>query len=242
MALPILECPTYTCKLPTTNKEVKFRPFLVKEEKILLIAAMDEDNKDVILNAMEEMVDNCTFKQLDIKTLPAVDLEYLFLQIQRKSKGDTLDLQQKCQHTLEDGKVCGHTNNIVLDLSKCEFIKDKDFTTKVLLTDKVGVKFKTPSLRDKSEYEKAVLTGDSSEIFNSLINFVEYIFEGDTLHKDFTKDEFGMFIETLTAEQFKKFEDYFTKLPKLEIKLHTKCVKCGHEEDVTVSGIQDFLV
>ena len=237
MALPKVTTPTYELVLPSTDKKVKFRPFLVKEEKILLIA-MENDNENEIVNAIKEVVGNCTFGTLNIEQLPIFDLEYVFLQIRAKSVGEVSKFKILCP---DDKKTYA---NVEIDLSKIEVHVDDEHTNKIIVDDKrkLGVVLKYPSLAMFKNPND--ISENPEEIFNIVIKSIDHIFEGEKIYpaKDSTDKELTNFLEELPQEAFAKVKEFFETMPKLKHEVEVQNPTTKVKSKVVLQGLKDFFV
>jgi hypothetical protein len=243
MALPVLETPEYFTDLPSSGKRVKYRPFLVKEEKILLIAIQEDDPKTVF-NAIINIVNNCTFNEIpNVEDLPTFDIEWLFLQIRIKSKGSDVELLFKCENEV-DGKPCNGITRIPFDLEQVEFKGDVKANKKIILDDdkQIGIIFKYPTLNIASTIHTIMDDEDISKMYDTLYDYVDTIFQGDQVFEDFTAKEFSEWIETLNKSQFEKVESFFENIPRIESTIKIVCEHCKHKETVTLKGLSSFLV
>ena len=236
MALPKIETPTYELTLPSQDIQVKYRPFLVKEEKILLMAAETGGQKELI-QAIKDIVNACTFNKVEASTLPIFDLEYLFLQIRAKSVGEVSKFKILCP---DDKKTYA---NAEIDLSKVEVQVDDNHTNKVLLDEKrkLGVVFTYPTIDSVSVGEN--IKADSKTLFNVLVNCIDHIYEGDKIYPaaESTKEELDQFVEDLTQEQFETFRHFFETMPKLKHDVEVENPNTKVKSKVTLQGIQDFF-
>ena len=245
MSLPKLTVPTYTLEMPSTKQKIKYRPFLVKEEKIIAMA-MQEGNDEAILEALKDIVDNCTFNKIDVNKLTSFDFEYIFINLRSKSKGNIVDLSFQCKNMVknDDGEMveCNHVNKFQINLDNI-VVKSKDdaHTTKIMLTDDIGIKMKYPTINEVVEVQKAVKEGGSAAIFDKLKYYIECIFEGEKVHDSFSDEELVQFIEDMTEEQFAKVEKFFVSIPTIMMDITIHCSKCGFKETVTLEGLQSFL-
>lgn len=251
MALPVLNVPIYTLEIPSSKKKVKFRPFLVKEEKIILIAMQEMDGKlQVIVDAIKQIIKNCTFNEIDTDTLTSYDLEHIFLELKKKSSGSVVPLSFICQNEVPEAQasihqpdgihLCGQTNDVQLNLDTVELTTPPNRSNKIMLTETLGVVLKDPTLASAVQSQEIVKSGNSEKIFEMVYGFIDTIFDGPTLY-EYTPEELKDFIEMLTSEQFQKIKDFFDTTPTLKANLKIKCKKCGHEETVTMEGLQSFL-
>ena len=251
MTLPKVTTPTFKIKLPTSGKEIKLRPFLVKEEKIIMLA-VQAGGPDDILNAIKDVIRNCTFDDIDVDTLSTIDIEYIFLRLRIMSRGSLVNLQFKCNHVIKekqpDGREidteCGHITKLDFDLETVEVKVPDEYNTTIVLDKKqnIGVVMKPPTyssfykLRDLVDETKSI--ADRYDIF---LDFIDYVFDGTTIYKDFTREELKDFIESLSNENYAKIKNFFNTLPKLSAKLHICCSKCKNQSDITLEGLQNFL-
>lgn len=245
MTLPVINAPTYFIEIPSIKgKKFKFRPFLVKEEKILLIA-LQENDEEVLFNAIKQIIENCTFKAFDVDKLTTLDLEYIFLQLRKKSKGSEVDLAFKCENVVEVSEhgehICGHVNTLKFNLDKVEIHEDKDHKDTIMLTETVGIKMKQPTLETSRNLQTAVKDNDLEKVYRIIPQYIDTIFEGETVYDEYSADEFQEFLESLSDSQFEKIQNFFVTMPRLRAEINIKCKKCEYAEQVVVEGLQNFL-
>jgi hypothetical protein len=231
MSLPKLNVPTFELILPSTEKKVVYRPFLVKEHKTLLILK-DSTDEDAI-RIIEELVDVCTFNKLKIQELPSFDLEYLFLNIRAKSIGENLDLIVNCE--------CGNTIPYTLDITKLVVEKQKNHSKKIMITDDIGVEMKYPKFKNTMEI---FISKDQTKIFDLVLSCVKAVYTKED-YTEITVDNLNdliTFIESMTQEQFDRIEKFFETMPKLKHMIETTCDKCGVKHNETLEGLQNFFV
>ena len=235
MALPKIETPTYVTKIPSTNDQVEFRPFLVKEEKILLLAQESKSTIE-ITRAMKNIIKACLFDKVNVNTLTSYDLEYLFLQLRAKSVGETIELSYKCSE-------CGAVNDIIIPLDEVQLIyPEKKVSNKVKVTDDIGITLKYLTLRD---LENPVFENPSNEnIVESLSFMIETIYDANDVYeaKNTSKKELIEFIEQLPHSALMAIKDFSDSVPKLRYETSFKCVKCGHENKVVIEGLESFFM
>lgn len=244
MALPISSTPTYTVVVPSLEKEVKFRPFLVKDEKALLIAQQSEDPK-VMVNTLRNIIANCILDKIDTDTLATFDLEYLFTQIRAKSVGEIVELIFSCQKNEckdnDKAKV-----KVSIDISQIQVEKNPEHKSKIDLYDDVGVVMKYPSLDSLTKLQKAN-DGKTAEVIENIFSImsesISMIYKGDEVYhaKDSTKEELLQFVENLTSEQFAKLQKFFNTMPKLTKTVEYDCPVCKHHNVSKLEGLQSFF-
>ena len=237
MALPQANVAKYELTLPSQQKTISFRPFLVKEEKILLMA-LESGKPDEMLRAIKDIVKSCTFGELEPDDYPLFDIEFVFLQIRAKSVGEVAKLKVLCP---DDKKTYA---NIEVDITKVEVYVDDDHSNKVDLdeTRKLGVVLKYPSLKIIND---GIISGDLKlkESYELIYNSIEQIYEGDKtyLAKDSTKEELEEFVNGLTSDQMRKIQNFFSTMPRLEQKIKVKNPITNVESEVTLKGLADFF-
>ena len=237
MPLPKLITPTYELELPSTDEKIKYRPFLVKEEKILLIAMESGKNEDII-QAVKDIVSECTFGKLNLGSLPMFDVEYIFLNIRAKSVGEVSKLNILCP---DDKKTY---TNIEVDLSKVQVQVGDEHTNKIELTDDTGIIMTYPTI---DSFEKGGLqTINAKNMLDIIGSCVLQIYEqkGEKVYqaKDQTTKELSEFIESMNSAQFKKVQKFFDTMPKLKHTVTVKNPKTKKESEVILQGLNDFFV
>jgi len=232
MALPIIVAPEYTTNLPSNGLEVKYRPFLVKEEKLLLFAAESGEKNDMI-NSVCQMMSNCVISpELDPYTLPYFDFEYLFLHIRSKSVGETAEF--KLKHDKED---CEHMNTVEVRLDEIINKLDENHTNNIQLTDDIGVRMKYPTI----DSIKDMIDLKAEDILSIFSSGIEYVYDKEKVYDDFTKKESIEFLESLSKEQFEKITEFYNTMPVSRLKAEYKCEKCEEEVEQLISGFEDFF-
>ena len=236
MALPRLDVPTYELTIPSTDDKIKYRPFLVKEEKILLIAMESGETKDM-LQAVKDIVDECTFNQLNLGTMPMFDIEYIFLNIRAKSVGEVSKLKVLCQ---DDMKTYA---NVEIDLSEIEVQVEEGHTNKIELTDEMGVIMKYPTIDSFNVNNITDITTDNMlEVIATCIAQI-YDKKGEEVYdsKDSTQKELIEFVEQLNTKQFQDMQKFFDTMPTLKHTITIKNPKTKKESKVTLAGLSDFF-
>ena len=237
MALPKIEVPTYELTLPSEDKKIKYRPFLVREEKILYIAMETGQNKEMI-NALKDVVGACTFDVLNVDRLPIFDIEYLFLQIRAKSVSEVTKFRAICP---DDGKTYVETE---VDLTKVEVQVDDEHTNRIMLESgrNLGLVLKYPTLKNY-DVGRGLDNIEIDKVFNILIDCIDHIFEGDKIYpaKDTSKQELKEFIEGLPQDAFTKIKSFFDTMPKLKHEVEVTNPNTNVTSKIVLTGIADFF-
>jgi len=234
MKLPTQETPVYKLTLPVSKQEVTYRPFLVKEQKNLVLAREGENAKE-IFEAIETLLKSVTKEKISGKDLPLADLEYLFLQIRCKSIGETSKLQLPCID-----QECDEMHQMTIDLSKLEVEQEDIPNNKFSISDDIMIELEYPTTElvskvaelEEVQAVKPILRGCMVRIYDK-----EEIYE----LKDFPDREIDNFIENMTIEQFEKVMVFFNKVPTLREEFNWKCKKCGTENSFVAQGLQSFF-
>ena len=233
MTLPVINTPTYELVVPSTKDKLVYRPFLVKEEKILLMA-MEEDKESQLNRALKQVVNNCTFQKVKVDKLPLFDLEYIFLRIRAKSVGEVAKLNLLCE---DDGETYVP---VEIDLESIEVEFQPEHNTKIELTDDIGIIMGYPTF----EYlDFNVDESDVNKIFDMIGSSIHQIFEGETVYEktDFNKKELKTFLESLTSDQFKKVQNFFETMPRLRHTLEVENPKTKVKNTVVLEGLNAFF-
>ena len=241
MGLPKVAIPEYSLTIPSTKKQIKYRPFLVKEEKLLLIAMESEDEAQII-DATKNVINNCVYGDVNVEEMPIFDMEYIFLNLRSKSKGEQLDLKYNCPTCQSEIPI-----NINIDDINVQF--EDDHTSKIELNDKMGVVMKYPNMMLQSKIEKE--DNKIDQLFSSILECIDYIYDENTTYssKDHTKKEMTEFIESLPDEHFQKIAKFFESAPKLKhtVKLHCTHKKgkngkvCNYKNEEVLEGLASFF-
>ena len=237
MALPILQTPQYTTTVPSTKKQVRFRPYLVKEEKALLLAQQSEDSK-VMVDTLKSIIKACVIDEIDIDKLAIFDYEYLFTQIRSKSVGETVELLFLCDDC-DDEKAKAP---VTLDLSKFKVDFPAEHSMKIELTDTIGIMMLNPGLDTLDKLEK-IRAGDVNSIFDAIIDCMDYVYSPEeVIHvKEQPKQEVLDWLEQLTQEQFKKIEEFFLTMPKMVQPVEYDCPVCKKHHNKVMEGLDSFF-
>jgi len=234
MALPKLNTPTYELELPSTGEILKYRPFLVKEQKLLLIAQESGEEKQ-IANAMGELVNSCTFGKVNAKSAPMFDIEYLFLKIRGKSVGEKVKLNLICP---DDGKT---TVPYELNLEDVECQVQDDHSNEIQINEDIKIVFRYPLLNDLQNVKASA--GDSEKTFHFMECCIDSIHSGDDVFQriDIKDKELSNFIEQFTNEQFEKITQFFNTMPKLRHVVKVTNPKTKKKNEILLEGLESFL-
>ena len=238
MPLPKIATPTYSLELPSTGKSINYRPFLVKEEKLLVIALESEDNKQ-ITTAIKAVIKACVLtKGIKVETLPTFDIEYLFLNIRGKSVGEELEVNIICP----DDKETTVQTTIYLDDIKCT--KSEGHTNQIKLDDNIMMEMKYPSLnefiKNNFDFDEKNQMEQSFDLIGSCVDKI-YTKEESYAASDCTKKEMNDFLESMNSSQFKKIEEFFTTMPKLSHTIEVTNPKTKKKSEVVLEGLASFF-
>ena len=250
MPLPKIDLPIFDLKLVSIPEPVKFRPFLVKEEKLLLMALQTSKEED-ILKAIKQVVNNCLVSEISIESLPIFDIEYLFLNIRARSVGEKVENYFVCRNVVgkrvtEDGteedEVCMHMMPVEVNILDIKPPVD-NVPSRIYVTKNVGVQMKFPTLSNYKSINELTLSENANEIFDIVYDCCEYVFDEKEVYytKESSKEEFFTFIESLTQEQFDKITGFFEQLPTISHDVKHSCQKCGYNHDLHLEGLSDFF-
>jgi hypothetical protein len=241
MSLPKMTLPFYDIKIPSNGKEIIIRPFTVKEEKILLIAAETKDPNEII-NATKQIVNNCIITEgININKLPFFDVDYIFIALRAKSVGDAIDIKYTCNNTTDHG-ICGSIFSSKIDISNCELVKKEGISMEIILSGTIRAYMKYPnydSIKALSDKEHTI-----ENKIKLLASSIEKIVDKEKVYtdKDFTKEEMVAFIEGLTQAQFAKLENFIDNMPHFEIVAQAKCGACGFDHTIKYDDFLSFFL
>jgi hypothetical protein len=230
MSLPKLETPIYELTLPSTGEKKQFRPFLVKEYKILLTAL--ESDAEEISRIVTELVDACTFNKLDINSLANFDIEYIFLNMRAKSIGEISNLTLQC-------KNCDNKIPVQMDLTKATIQKSAEHTSKLKLTEDIILEMRYPKFEEMIDIYENFKT---DKIVNLLSACIKSVYTKDKLYDDYTEEELLEFVNSFSKSQFDMMEKFFLTMPKLVQHIEKNCDICNTHNELKIEGLQNFFV
>jgi len=244
MALPRVASPTFELTIPSTGEKVSYRPFLVKEEKTLLMAMEAGDNL-AMTKAMQDIIVSCTDGEVDLKSLASFDIEYFFLQLRGRSIGEVLTINPhrpenfKCCKEAKEEDICEiniNVDDITMDTSKIK-------AAEIKITDDIGMKMNFPRIETVQKYTTAGQDIEAENVFKLIIDCIEYIWDGDEIYKakDSTKKELNDFIESLSSSQFGNVREFFESMPRLSHTIDWECEKCKKSTPMLIEGIDSFF-
>ena len=237
MPLPKIATPTYELVIPSTKKKIKYRPFLVKEEKVLIIAMESEDTTQ-IANAVKDVIKNCIITRgVKVEELSTFDIEYLFLNIRGKSVGEEVEVLVTCP---DDGET---KVPVIIALDDIEVQFDKSHSRDIRLDDTLVMRMKYPSMEEFVKNNFSVSDVNLDETFNVIMSSIEQIYneEESWTTKDCTKKELREFVEGLSSKQFKDIENFFTTMPKLSHNITVTNPNTGVDNEVVLEGLASFF-
>ncbi len=242
MSLPKIDCLIYDLTLPLSKKKVKFRPFLVKEQRNLMIA-MESNDSDTIEKNIRQVLHNCTQTDVDIDKLPITDVEFYFINLRARSVGEIVENRYECKNEVEEGKPCGKIMDINFNLLDVKVEFDDGMKDEIQLDNKISIKLKYPEFAVLERGKK--FDNKTDMAFSMIVDCIVHIYDAETeeFHyaKESTPEEIMEFVESLTQSQFEKIEEFFDKQPRLVKKLESTCSKCGFHHTIEVEGLENFF-
>ena len=234
MVLPILETPMHSCVLPSSNERIDFRPFLVGEQKLLMIA-QESDDQNTQIREMIRLINACC-DDITAEKLPTIDLEYLFLQIRIKSVGETSDITMKCDK-------CEEENTITVDLEASKVKQDKKVSNIVKLTDDISLELQFANYEAMKGLDIAADESNTKEAFKLMQRCITAVVQGDEVFTkdDFTEKELEKFMDSMNLEMLEGVQDYLSSAPTLSVLAEFKCKICDHQQETVLEGIGNFF-
>lgn len=238
MALPKLEHPVFEVYLKSLNRKVKYRPFLVKEEKLLLMAKESDDVQE-ILKTVKQIINNCCLEKIDVDSLPVFDIEMFFIHLRINSVGETAELVYTCNNMVEE-TACGQNVEFNLELKNVKYRGDETHTNIIKLTDTIGVAMKYPSLNLPESVLNDTFKDGGYEV---IAEYLDYIYDENQVYKkeDISKEELLGFFDNMSLDQVKLIKSFFVTAPTVVLEQDVKCPKCGHVNNVVTEGVLNFF-
>jgi len=251
MSLPKLSVPTFNLTIPSTGKTIKYRPFLSKEEKILMLIK-ESSNPEEIENVVKEVITACTFGEVDVETLASFDIEYIFLQLRSKAVGEVIELDMKCTNVIEEEKIDEETGEVIQKEKRCGNLVSFDINIKdiqvnipeehsktIVFENNIGVTLRYPTSKDTTKIEE--IGENDIELMRYLL---DNIFDSENVYdvKDTPKEEIDEFFDNIPTKYINKIrEQFFINMPRLEYTAKYTCSKCKYEGEYTFVGLSDFF-
>ena len=234
MALPKLDTPTYELELPSTGEKVKYRPFLVKEQKNLMIASESEDETE-IQNALANIISECTFGKIDPYVVPLFDIEFMFLRIRGKSVGEKIELNVLCP---DDNKT---RTDITINLEDIDVHMETTHSNEISVTDNITIFMRYPTLKDMTNV--GTDNTDVATIFNLIKSCVAEIRDEKTVHNriDISEKEMEEFIDNLPSKVFENLGEFFNSMPKVQHPVKVTNPRTKKKGEIIIEGIQSFF-
>lgn len=235
MALPKLDSPTYELSVPSTGAKIPYRPYLVKEEKILMMA-MESNETNQMMAAVKDVIRSCTSESVDVDTLAMFDIEYIFTQLRAKSVGETATIKVKCEE-------CETSNEVDVDLQEVRVDIPQSDTKVIKLTDTIGVSLRYPSVDAMTRAQADESKSDIDRVFDLITACIDSIYSGDQIFdaSEQTEQELRDFIESLNTKQFNEIREFIEGIPSAAINIKFKCTSCGHNNEFDVKGLGNFF-
>ena len=245
MALPKVSTPTYELTIPSSGEKVSYRPFLVKEEKTLLMA-MESGDPASMTKAMQDIISSCTDGEVKVKDLSPFDLEYFFLQLRGRSVGEVLEITiprpvnfTSCCEEATEEDIC----ELSINIDDIEVDTSEIKPSEIEISDTIGIKLRFPEIDAIQKYSAVEGEMKAADIFKLIIECIEYIWDGDEIFKakDSTKKELNEFLDSLSTGQFNNIREFFESMPRLSHDVDWVCPKCEKSKTLTLMGIDAFF-
>lgn len=242
MALPKLDIPIYETTLISTGKLIRFRPFLVKEQKLFLMASQSNDNNEVI-NSIKQVLSNCIMDDINIELIPAFDLEHLFIQLRARSVSEIVQLRYTCNNIVkneqEEDKICGGIVKIDVNLLEIKPTINPNHSNNIKITENLGIVMNYPNFNILNKLNNK----DELEMLDIIVDCIDYMYDKDQLYysKDTDRKEMVTFIEDMQQSDLVKIQNFFETMPKITKDLDFHCPKCNYTETMHIEGIQNFF-
>ena len=228
--LPSIATPEFETTIPSSGQKIKFRPFLVKEEKILYFA-LESGEQNEMISAIKKIFENCILSEFNFDKLSYFDFEYIFLMLRAKSVGESIELS--LTHNVEN---CGHVNSLAINIEDIKMQTNENHNDKFMLNDDIGIKMKYPTIDTMG-----MIQDQSSNSFDLVRNSIDFVYDNENVYDEFSDEEADAFLESLSKTQFEKITQFFETMPKLRHEVKYKCGKCNKEETVLLEGLQSFF-
>lgn len=237
MALPEIKHPIFKLKVPSTKKEIRYRPYTVKEEKLLLTSKMS-DNIDEVVETLKQVIKNCILDDVNIDKLAMFDIEYIFINLRKVSVSDKVELFVE-----NNGKKIPFE----IDLNTVNVKFPKEHSNIIAINDDISIKMKYPNMKqilgleNVATVEESTLVKVDDYIFDMFVDCIESVMDSDKVYSEFTKEELSTFVLNLPSENNKKIAEFFNSMPSLEHKVEVK-LPDGNKTEVTLRGLKDFFI
>jgi hypothetical protein len=237
--LPKLKHPSYEVTIPSNKKIYSFRPYTVREQKILLM--MQESNSiEELSKTITDLIESCSTNNFSTKNLAYFDIEYLFLKIRAKSVGETSNLSFKCNNLIGED-ICGNVNKIEVSLEDVEVDFSKVVSKEINISDNLVINLRYPNIKSAKYLEEYNITRNIDKLIAAISEDLDTIVDENKVYDEYTQDELREFLLGLDLTSFKSILEFYLSVPKLRKVINFKCSSCGYEEEVTLSGISDFF-
>lgn len=239
--LPKVDAPIYELELISSKKKIQFRPFLVKEQKLLMMSQESAgSDKNAVINVVKQIINNCVLSEIEIDNLPLFDIENIFLNLRARSISEVVDLNYRCMNEIEEDKKCNNVVKYELNVLEIKPKISKEHDNRIEINEKLGMIMKYPKLNMFGEIDHT----DESKILELIISCIDSIYDADSVYhtKDVSKEEIVEFVDSLPTKIIDKIKKFFDTMPKISTDLNFECNKCGHKETIVLEGIDSFFV
>lgn len=238
MSLPKLEHPVYELKIPSNKKSFRYRPYTVKEQKILLMLQNSSD-ADELLSAFKDLISSCSLSDVNLEKLTYFDLEYMFIKIRSKSVGEISTLRFKCNNVVEE-KKCNYVTPVDINLDEITVEVPTKIKT-IKITDNIFIQMRYPTIDSTKLIEQYNKTRELTYLISAICQDIDFVGDAEKIYDDFSTQEIKEFVSGLNLNIFAEILSFYLNTPKLTKKIDFTCGKCGHKDIIVLSGIDDFF-
>ncbi len=237
--LPKLKHPSYEVKIPSNKKTYSFRPYTVREQKILLMM-QDSDSIEELTKCITDLIESCSTTNFSTKNLTYFDIEYLFLKIRSKSVDEVSNLSFRCNNIVNEN-ICGKVNNIQINLDQIEVDFSKSISREIKISDNLFMNLRYPNIKSAKALEEYNVTKNLDFLIAAICEDLESIVDENKVYDEYTPEELKEFLLALDLSTFKTILEFYINSPRLSKTVNFNCSACGYEEEITLSGISDFF-
>lgn len=237
--LPKLQHPTFTVIIPSTKATASFRPYTVREQKILLMLKESTDGEE-LTTCIKDLIESCCTEPITVSKLSYFDIEYIFLKLRSNSVGETSKISFKCNNLIED-KTCGSVSTVEVDLRSIEVDFSTSSKTDIEIQDGIIISMSYPNIKSTRLIGEYETNKDINLLMQAISNDIKYVADSEVVYEEFSEEEILNFVSSLKLASFDKILNFYANCPSIKKKVQFTCSKCGYAEEIILSGISDFF-